>query len=114
MILARLVLSSTASHSVLLKQVSRQLHCDVIKSYQTPSFTKCAVKCLERINSCEGISLDKKSICSVCLVKAVQRPMLEFTTPSDYHKIYIRVMDPAQGIYNDVQEQDEDTTHLKM
>ena len=40
--------------------------------------------------------------------------MLEFTTPSDYHKIYIRVMDPAQGIYNDVQEQDEDTTHLKM
>ena len=31
--------------------------------------------------------------------------MLQFTTPSDYHKIYIRVMDPAQGIYNDGQEQ---------
>ena len=98
-ILARLVSFSTSSHTLSLKVVSRQLQCDVIKSYQTSSFTRCAVKCLEKMNSCEGISLDQKSICNLCLVKAVTKPMIRFTMPSEDHKIYIRVMNPLQGIF---------------
>ena len=83
--------------SAQLQQVSRQLHCDVVNSYQASSFTRCAEKCLENIESCEGIALGKNSLCQVCSVKAVATPMEQFTVPSDDFKIYIHVIHMEKG-----------------
>ena len=96
-ILARETVAFQSLPSVKLQSVSRQLHCDVINSYQTSSFTKCASKCLENIESCEGIALGKNSICQVCSVKAVVTPMEQFTTPFGDFKIYIRVIHMDKG-----------------
>ena len=96
-ILARGTVALQPIPSAKLQQVFRQLQCDVINSYQTSSFTSCAAKCLENIESCEGIALGKNSVCQVCSVKAVAAPMKQFTMPSDDFKIYIRVIQMDRG-----------------
>ena len=96
LILALGILGLQSIPSAKLQQVFRQLHCDVVNSYLTSSVTSCAAKCLENIESCEGIALGKNSVYQVCSVKVLATPMEQFTMAYDF-KIYTHVIHTEKG-----------------
>ena len=90
------------ARSAKVEHVSKQLYCDIITPYLVADKIACATICLSAVDACEGISTEKEQSsdrfkCNVCLVKAVNSPMKQFTQLSNDTRIYRLVIDIEKG-----------------
>ena len=100
--LAIVTIAMSSTPPARFEPVSKQLYCDVIKSYWAVDAVDCSIQCEREIDACEGVSIVKEQsaatyTCKVCLVKALRRPMTRFTVPSNDTRIYRRIIHTKKG-----------------